>query len=298
MDTRVLKYFLAVVREENITKAAEILHITQPTLSRQLAKLEEDLGAQLFVRNKKGIVLTDEGMLFRRRAAEIVELADKAEREIYQRGSFVEGEISIGCGELLAMKLLPKIITTFREMYPGVTFEIYTGNADNIKYRLDNGLTDLGLLLEPVEIEKYDFIRLDVKENWMVLMRSDDPLATKESIKLEEIADKPLIFSKRQSVRNEIESWFRGITDKLNVPVFSNLSTNSALMVEQGVGYCILIEGSLPFLDTSKLVLKPIYPNRYTTSVLAWKKHQPFNTAVSKFLEHIQCYLSIDSYEI
>ena len=298
MDTRVLKYFLTVVREENITKAADVLHITQPTLSRQLAKLEEDMGAQLFVRSKKGIALTDEGMLFRRRAAEIVELADKAERELFERGSLISGEISIGCGELFAMQYIGEAIMSFREMYPSVSFELYTGNADNIKYRLDNGLTDFGLLLEPVEIEKYDFIRLDVREHWVVLMRSDDPLAAKDEISLEDIAGKPLIISKRQSVRNEIESWFRGITDKLNVPVFSNLSTNSALMVEQGVGYCILIEGSLPFLDTSKLVLKPIYPNRYTTSVLAWKKHQPFNTAVSKFLEHIQCYLRIDSYEI
>ena len=293
-----LKYFLTVVREENITKAAEILHITQPTLSRQLSKLEEDMGAQLFTRNKKGIALTDEGMLFRRRAAEIVELADKAERELFERGSLVSGEISIGCGELLAMKLLPKVIISFREQYPAVNFEIYTGNADNIKYRLDNGLTDIGLLLEPVEIEKYDFIRLNVKENWAVLMRSDDPLAVKEGISLEDIADKPLIISKRQSVRNEIESWFRGITEELDVPVYSNLSTNSAIMVEQGLGYSVLIEGSLPYLDTSKLVLKPIYPRRYTTSVLAWKKHQPFNTAVTKFLDHLQCSLGIDNNEI
>ncbi len=293
-----LKYFLTVVREENITKAAEILHITQPTLSRQLSKLEEDMGARLFTRNKKGIALTDEGILFRRRAAEIVELADKAEREIYQSGSLINGEISIGCGELLAMRMLTKVIASFKEMYSAVNFEIYTGNADNIKYRLDNGLTDLGLLLEPVEIEKYDFIRLNVKENWAVLMRSDDPLAAKDGVSLEDIADKPLIISKRQSVRNEIESWFRGITDELNIPVFSNLSTNSAIMVEQGLGYSVLIEGSLPYLDTSKLVLKPIFPQRYTTSVLAWKKHQPFSRAVTKFLEYLQCNLGIDNNEI
>lgn len=129
-------------------------------------------------------------------------------------------------------------------------------------------------------------------------MRSDDPLAAKDSVSLEDIADKPLIISKRQSVRNEIESWFRGITDELNTPVFSNLSTNSAIMVEQGLGYSVLIEGSLPYLDTSKLVLKPIFPQRYTTSVLAWKKHQPFSRAVTKFLEYLQCSLGIDNNEI
>ena len=156
MEIRVLRYFLAVAREESITKAAELLHLTQPTLSRQLAKLEEDFGVQLFLRGKKGITLTEEGLLLRRRAEEIVELADKTESELSAHEEMVAGEITIGSGELAAVQILPKIFQSFKEKYPQVIFDLYTGNADQIKQRLDNGLTDIGILLEPVEIEKYD----------------------------------------------------------------------------------------------------------------------------------------------
>lgn len=287
MDIRVLKYFLAVVREENITKAAEILHVTQPTLSRQLAKLEEDFGVQLFLRGKKGITLTEEGMLLRRRAEEIVELADKTESELSAHEEMVAGEITIGSGELAAVQILPKIFQSFKEKYPHVIFDLYTANADQIKQRLDNGLTDIGILLEPVEIEKYDFIRFHIPERWVVVMRADDPMAKKESITIKDLVQLPLIFVKRQSVRNEVESWFRESIDKLNIVALSNMSTNAAILVEQGFGYALVIEGSLPFLDTTKICYRPLSPERASTSVLAWKKNQPFAPAVKKFLEHI-----------
>lgn len=298
MDIRVLKYFLTVAREENITKASEILHITQPTLSRQLLKLEEDLGVQLFIRGKKGIALTDEGMLFRRRAEEIAELADKAERELTEREQLIDGEISIGCGELESVKLIPDLFMSFKEKYPKVYLDLYTGNADQIKQRIDSGLTDIGILLEPVEIEKYNFIRLNVYENWIVLMRSDDPLTQKEYLTAEDLSALPLIMPKRESVRNEIESWFRGYLDKLNIVASSNLSTNASILVEQGVGYALVIEGSMPFLDKSRITYRPLYPERKSTSVFVWKKHQPFSLAVTKFLEHIQCSFRMDNNEI
>lgn len=298
MDTRVLKYFLTVAREENITKAAEILHITQPTLSRQLLKLEEDLGTQLFIRGKKGIALTNEGMLFRRRASEIAELADKAERELSENELLIDGEITIGCGESESVKIIPKLFMSFKEKYPNVGLDLYTGNADQIKQRIDNGLTDIGILLEPVEIEKYNFIRLNVYEKWVVVMRADDAVTEKEFLTIEDLCNLPLIIPKRQSVRNEVESWFRGHMDKLNIVASSNLSTNASILVEQGLGYALIIEGSMPFLDKTRITYRPIYPERKTTSVLAWKKNQPFGLAATKFLEHIQCGLGIDNNEI
>lgn len=287
MDIRVLKYFLAVAREENITKAAEILHITQPTLSRQLAKLEDDFGIKLFLRGKNGIALTDEGLLLRRRAEELVELADKTERELATHEKTIAGEITIGSGELEVVQLLPEIFRSFKEKYPNVTFDLYTGNADQIKQRLDNGLTDLGILLEPVDIEKYDFLRFNVLEKWVVVMRADDPLAKMESIPIKILANLPLIFVKRQSIRNELESWFRTHINKLNIAATSNMSTNASILVEHGFGYALVIEGSLPFLDNSKLCCRPLSPERTTTSVLAWKKNQPFAPAVTKFMEYM-----------
>ncbi len=298
MDTRVLKYFLTVVREENITKAAEILHITQPTLSRQLAKMEEDLGTQLFIRGKKGITLTSEGVLFRRRAEEIVELAEKAEQELLENDLLIDGEISIGCGELAAVQLIPKLFKSFKEKYPNVHLSLYTGNADQIKQRMDSGLIDIGILLEPAEIDKYKFIRLNVVENWVLVMPSDDSLAEKESVSVEDLIRLPLIMPHRQIVRNEIESWFGGYWDSLNIVAVTNLSTNASILVEKGVGYALVIEGSLPYLDKSKVTYRHLSPERTSTSVLAWKKHQPFSLAVSKFLEYIKCNLNSDNNKI
>lgn len=287
MEIRVLKYFLAVAREENITKAAEMLHITQPTLSRQLSKLEDDFGIQLFLRGKNGITLTDEGLLLRRRAEEIVELAEKTERELAAHEETIAGEITIGSGELAAVRLLPPLFKSFKEKYPNVTFDMYTGNADQIKQRLDNGLTDIGILLEPVEIEKYNFIRFSVRERWVVAMRADDPLAKNKNITINDLVSLPLIFVKRQSIRNELESWFREYIDDINIVATSNMSTNALILVEQGFGYALVVEGSLPFLDNSKICYRPLFPERTTTSVLAWKKNQPFSPAVKRFLDHV-----------
>ncbi|MCD8214321.1 MAG: LysR family transcriptional regulator [Clostridiales bacterium] len=298
MDTRVLEYFLTAVREENITKAAEILHITQPTLSRQLSKMEEDLGVQLFVRGKKGITLTNEGVLFRRRTGEIVELAEKAQQELMESDRFIDGEISIGCGEMAAVQLIPKLFMSFKEKYPKVHLNLYTGNADQIKQHIDSGLTDIGLLLEPVEVEKYKFIRLNIVEKWIVLMPASDSLAEKQSVSVNDLTGLPLILPHRQSVRNEIESWFGEYWDKLNIVAVSNLSTNASILVESGVGYALVIEGSLPYLDKSKVTYRALKPEKISTSVLVWKKHQPFSLAVSKFLEHIQCSLRMDDDEI
>lgn len=180
MELRVLRYFLTVVNEESITKAADALHITQPTLSRQLSQMEEELGIKLFDRGSRKITLTNEGILLRRRAEEILQLVDKTEKEMTDQEKLVDGEISIGCGELASVHIVAELIKSFQERYPLVRYDVHTANADHIRERLDKGLADIGLLLEPVDIEKYEFIRMNIKEKWVVLMRPDDPLAEKK----------------------------------------------------------------------------------------------------------------------
>lgn len=207
MEIRVLRYFLTVVREEGINRAAEALHITQPTLSRQLSQLEREVGVKLFNRGAKKITLTNEGILLRRRAEEILALVDRTEQELIEQDEQVEGRVVIGGGELAAMQELPKIISSFREKYPLVTFDIFTGNADVVKEQMEKGLIDIGVLLEPIDIEKFDFIRLKGKEQWGVLMRSDDPLAEKEVITAKDLENTSLILPRRNNVQNELTNW-------------------------------------------------------------------------------------------
>lgn len=209
MEIRVLRYFLTVVREESITKAAEVLHITQPTLSRQLAQMEEEIGVRLFDRGTRKIRLTNEGLLLRRRAEEILQLVDKTEKELVEQEEQVEGKISIGCGEVASVQMLPDLIRNFHQKYPLVTFDLFTATADLVKEQMDKGLLDLGLLLEPIEMGKYEFIRLNMKERWVVLMPPDDPLARKKYVKADELAELPLILPRRMQVQSELASWFR-----------------------------------------------------------------------------------------
>lgn len=293
MEIRVLRYFLAVVREESITKASEALHITQPTLSRQLSQMEEEVGVRLFERGTRKIKLTNEGILLRRRAEEIVQLVDTTERELVEQNEQVEGKISIGCGEIAAVRMLSELIRTFRGKYTRVSFDIFTATADLVKEQMDKGLIDIGLLLEPVDMEKYDFIRLDMKENWVVLMRPDDPLAGKENVTAEDLLSLPLILPRRMSVQSELASWFGDYYGKLNVVFTSNLSTNGAVMVGAGLAYSLVIEGAVLW-DQSKITYRPLSPALTATSVLAWKRGQPFSLAVTKFINHIKCFLSMD----
>lgn len=293
MEIRVLRYFLAVVREESITKASEVLHITQPTLSRQLSQMEEEIGVRLFERGTRKIKLTNEGILLRRRAEEIIQLVDTTERELVEQDEQVEGKISIGCGEIASVQMLLELIRTFREKYTRVSFDIFTATADLVKEQMDKGLIDIGLLLEPVNMEKYDFIRLDMKENWVVLMRSDDPLAEKENVTAEDLLPLPLILPRRMNVQNELASWFGDYYGKLNVVFTSNLSTNGAVMVEAGLAYSLVIEGAALW-NQSKITYRPLSPALMATSVLAWKRGQPFSLATTKFINQIKCFLGMD----
>lgn len=298
MEIRVLHYFLTVVREESITKAAEVLHITQPTLSRQLSQMERELGVTLFHRGARRIALTDEGMLLRRRAEEILQLVDKTEQELLEQEEQIEGKITIGCGEMASVQLLPELLKSFSRRYPRVTYDIYTENADAVKEQMDKGLVDIGLLLEPIDIEKYGFIRMAVKEKWIVLMRPDDPLAKQEYVTAKDLKEVPLIFPRRTSVQNELANWFGSDYSDLQVRFTSNFSTNGAVMVFGGLGYSITLEGALPFWDRTKLAYRPLFPELTATSVLAWKGGQPFSLAANRFITFAKCFLSMDKHKI
>lgn len=285
MELRVLQYFLVTAREENITRAATQLHITQPTLSRQLMQLEEELGVKLFHRGRHNILLTEDGMLLRRRAQEIVDLTKKTEHELRHEEEKVSGEISIGCGEAQNMKVLCEMMASFRQKYPDVSFEIYTAIADDVKERLENGILDMGLLLEPVEISRYQYVRMPIEERWRVLMRRDSPLAEKEKITPDDLADVPLIIAKRQSVRNELEHWFGQRAQNLRIASVCNLShNNQSLMVESGLGVAMTMEFS-GYEDA--LCLRPLEPEITSGCVLVWKKNQILSPAVARFVKHV-----------
>ena len=292
MEIRVLKYFLAVAREENITRAAALLHITQPTLSRQLMQMEEELGIKLFRRSKHSIVLTEEGMLLRRRAQEIVDLAEKTEKELLYQEENIVGEIAIGCGETKNMKPLSEMIASFQQQYPNVSFDIYTAIADDVKEKLNHGILDMGLLLEPVEISKYHFVKMPFKEVLNILMRQDNPLAQKQKITPHDLIDVSLILPKRQSVLNEIENWFEEEREKMKVACTCNLSQNNiSIMTENKVGVAITIKGENNHTD---LCFKSMEPEITNNSVLVWRKNQTLSPSMVKFISHVKTYLEND----
>lgn len=287
MELRVLKYFLAVAREENITRAATLLHLTQPTLSRQLMQLEEELGVQLFHRSRYHIVLTDEGMLLRRRAQELVDLAEKTARE-FQKDPELRGEISIGSGDLEGMYVLAELLASFQKLHPQVTYQIYSGNADHTKERIEGGTLDLGLLLEPVDISKYDFIRMPVKEQWGVLVHEDTPLARKEAVTPEDLAGIPLILTQRGLIQQEMERWFGPYAQQLQVNATGNLPYNMALLAGAHIGVYLTLKLHCTY---EGLRFIPLYPPLESSTVLAWKKTETFPAIVTALLEHIKKYL-------
>ena len=287
MELRTLRYFLAAAQEENITRAADILHVTQPTLSRQMMDLEKELGTTLMLRGKNGLTLTDDGIFFRQRAEEIVELADRLEKTFVERNVDISGVISIGATEAVGSRLFAKLIRQFSEKYPLVQFNLYNEMADYIKERLEKGLVDVGLLLEPVDTMRYDFIRLSQKETWGVLMRDDHPLAERKSIAPEEIAEYPLILPLRERVRAEILNWLKKDEKDLRIPISYTLLSNAVLLVEEGLGCAFCLDGALAIRSSPKLRFIPVTPEHTTRSVLIWKKNHLFSPATSLFIQEI-----------
>lgn len=290
MELRTLRYFLAAASEENITRAAEILHVTQPTLSRQLMDLERELGTTLMYRGKKGMTLTEDGLFFRQRAEEIVELADRLEQSFVERSAEVSGVISIGATESVGSRLFAKLIKQFSDKYPLVKFDLYNEMADYIKERMDKGLIDVGLLLEPVDTAKYDFVRLSQKETWGVLMRADHPLSDRETLRAEEMRPYPLILPLRERVRAEILNWLNAEEKDLNIPLSYTLLSNAVLLVEEGLGCAFCLDGALAIHSSPDLRFIPIAPEHTTRSVLVWKKNHLFTPAVSLFIQEINMF--------
>ena len=288
MELRVLKYFLMVAREENITKAAQLLHITQPTLSRQLMLLEEELGTRLFLRGRHNITLTDDGLLLKRRAQEIVGLVNKTEQEFSQQAKALNGEIMIGCGETCNMALLADWMTSFREQHPLVQYNIYSATAEDVKERLESGLLDIGLLMEPVEFDRYDFLRMPYRERWGILTRYDSPLAEKQQIRPADLLEVPLIISRREQVQHELAAWFGSTYEHLQIAATFNLFVNAAIMVKHYVGTALILDLGTTLYDSLRFI--PLAPQLENGAVLGWKKNLVASRVVSAFINHIQQY--------
>ena len=298
MELRVLKYFLAVAREENFSKAAESLHLSQPTLSRQIQDFEDELGKKLLIRGKRKITLTDEGMLLRRRAQEIVDLTEKTEAEIKQSDEFISGNVYIGGGETEGMRLIANTAKFLQEDYPQIKFHLFSGVADDVTERLDKGLLDFGVVIELTEIIKYNSIKLPVSVTRGVLMRKDSPFAARDVVTPDDLLQMPLIVSPHAAVPNLYSNWTGGRFDKLNVVATFNLLFNAALMVEEGVGNAICIDGLYTESGDSPLCFRRLEPKVENGLVMVWKKYQIFSKAAEKFLQKLQEEINIIKYEL
>ncbi|WP_333649293.1 LysR family transcriptional regulator [Lacrimispora sp.] len=286
MDIRVLNYFLMVAREENVTRASRLLQITQPTLSRQLSRLEEELGVKLFRRSDHSIYLTDEGMLFRRRAQELVDLADKAKSELIQKEETLTGLVSVGCGETHSVKELAKIINGFQEMHPQVKFELYSSNNEDIKAKIEQGNLDLGLLLEPVSITNYNFVRMKTKEQWGVFLHKDLHLASKEAIFPGDLVGTLVVtLHVNTPVHNELIGWSGDFAKEMDFSVTYNVLYNAVIVAREKKGAVICLKLDCDY-DDMKFV--PLEPKLELSSVLVWKEHQAYSKATTAFIEFIK----------
>lgn len=288
MDIRLLEYFLAVAKSGNITRAAEQLHITQPTISRQLMELEEMVGSPLLIRGKRQVTLTEAGVLFQQRAEEIVSLMEKTLRDIADQDDLLGGTVAIGCVETCASRMLPKVLAGFSAQYPNVKYELYSADGDDIREKLDRGDLDFGILVEPIEAAKYDFFRLPYWEIWGILMRRDDPLAQKAAIGRDDLLNIPLCLPRREIVREHIAGWFGVEQSQLNVFAGHNLLNNAALLAEAGLCYVVCVGGSFEIRGGENLCFVPLTPERTTGHVLAWKKNRVFHSAANRFKEYVQ----------
>lgn len=288
MELRVLRYFLAVAREQSITAAAETLHITQPTLSKQLRELEEELGKKLFTRGNRKITLTEEGMFLRKRAQEIVELADKTEANFAAGVGSVSGDIFIGSGETGAVRYLGRTLYKMRSIYPGVRFHLFSGNGEDVSDRLDKGLIDFALFVGMTDLKKYDYLKLPYSHRWGLILRRDDPLAAHEAVTPEMLMNVPILCSRQALIQNELSGWLGRPFDELNLAGTYNLIYNASIMVEEGLGCAVCIDRLLDTSGDSAVCFRPFEPAIDAELFIAWKKYQFFSAAAGKFLEMLQ----------
>ena len=292
MEIRVLKYFLAVSREGRITAAANSLHLTQPTLTRQLQDLEKELGQKLFVRGKYKISLTPEGMILRKRAQEIIEMVEKTEAEFRSISEIIAGDIYIGCGETDSMKHVAAVMKEIQQEYPDIKFHIFSGNAEDVIEKLDKGLLDFGILIQPIDLSKYDNITLPDKDVWGVILRKDNPLAKKKTIILKDLVNEPLIASRQMSPKYSKDSgfldWFKDEFDRLNIAATYNLVYNATIMVKAGIGSAITLDKLANTSKESEICFRPLSPKLESGLDLVWKKYQVFSPAAKLFLTKLQ----------
>ena len=291
MEIRVLRYFLAIAREGSITNAANFLHVTQPTLSRQIKDLEDELEKKLFVRGSHNMSLTREGIIFYKRAEEIISMVDKTEAEFKTMEDSIAGDIYIGGGETEAIKLIAEVISELRENYPNIHYHLYSGNAFDVTERIDCGLLDFGILIQPADISKYDYIHIPAKDTWGVVMRKDSHLAEKKFVTKYDLLKLPLICSRQavsdSSTGNEFADWFGRDFKKLDIVTTFNLIYNAAIMVEAGIGYAITIDKIANTTVGSNLCFRPLEPKLNSDLDIIWKKHQVFSSAAELFLKRI-----------
>ncbi len=288
MELRELKYFLAVAREQSISKAASSLFVTQPNLSRQMQNLEKELGQQLFIRGTRKITLTEAGQLLRKRAEEIIELYNKTENELNAPITDISGDVHIGGGESYVMGLIAKAARDVQQKFPNVKYHLFSGDSGTVSERLDKGLIDFGIFIEPFDVSKYDYIRLPLYDTWGVLMRKDSPLATKDKITPEDLWDKPLILSRQAHGGKMISKWFKKDTQDLNVVATGNLLYNMSLLVEEGLGYALCLDKIIRTDGNSNLCFRPLYPELISHLDIAWKKYQVFPKCDEIFLKQLQ----------
>ena len=288
LDIRVLKYFLAVARTESITRAAEELHMSQPPLSRQMKDLEEELGKQLLVRGSRRVTLTEEGMILRRRAEEIISLMEKAQSEISCACDDINGWICVGGGETDGMRLIAGALKSLRDEYPNVMIHLYSGNGGDVKEQLERDMLDFALIAGQIDLKGYDFIRLPTVDRWGVLMRRDHPLADKEVIRTEDLAGVPLLRSAQDLVENEISGWMGTNQSQLNIIGEYNLLYNAALLVAAGVGCALCLDRLIKTTAEEGLCFRPLAPELQVQQVLIWKKNKVLSKAAKKFLERLE----------
>lgn len=289
MELRVLQYFLAVTREQSISGAAEYLHLSQPTLSRQLKDMENELGKQLLIRGNRKITLTEEGMILRKRAEEIMELVQKTEKEISLSDEFIAGDVYIGAGETDAIRLIARAAKQVQTQYPNIHFHIVSGDSSDLIEKLDKGLLDFSILFSKVDTSKYDSIEIPIKDVWGVLMRRDSPLAEKRAITPEDLWDQPLILSRQASAEDSaVARWLNKDLSKLNIVATYNLVFNASLMADEGLGYVLGLDKLINVSGDSNLCFKPFFPDLEASIMMVWKKYQVFPKAAEKFLETLQ----------
>lgn len=286
MELRLLEYFLAVAREQNISAAAQSLHISQPALSTQLKNMEDELGKQLLIRGTKGsrrVLLTEEGMILRKRAEEIISLVKRTEEEISRSNETVMGDVYIGTGETDIMRLFASAAKKLQKKYPYIRYNISSGNAEHVLEYLDKGLIDFGLLFCEVDPHKYEAMPIPVKDTWGVLMRRDSPLADKESISPEDLWDKPLIVSHQRGEDSYLGRWLKKEASELNIVATYNLVLNASILVDEGLGYALCYD-KLINTSGSNLCFRPCTPTLQAHGFIIWKKYQIFSKAADTFL--------------